>query len=84
MGVKHSELEPMVVTEESSHTETFQYPIADLIAHGRVFIQNQNGDMEQVVLMSWWKQDELLTVCKDGYEFDEDGTETRRWKAVTP
>lgn len=79
MSVKHDALDPTVVTEQSADTEEFHYPLTDLVANGRVFVLNNRGEMEQVRLLTYWKEDDLLTVCADGYEYDEDGVETRRW-----
>lgn len=80
MSVPHDALDPTVVTEKSLDTEVFQYSFVDLVANGRVFIENQRGELEQVKLFNYWKEDDLLTVCAEGYEYDEDAVETRRWR----
>ena len=79
MTPAHDPLDPEVYTEESFDTEEGFYPLLDLVARGRLFVLNNKGEREQVELVSYYKDEDLLSVCKQGYEFDQDGTVTRRW-----
>jgi hypothetical protein len=51
--------------------------LAQAVAAGRVFVLNGRGEYEHVWIASYWKEDNLLSTCVDGYEFDESGELTR-------
>lgn len=60
--------------------ELIELSLPDVVASGRLFILNQRGEYEQVVVASYWKGNSLLGVCRDGYEWNEDGEITRDWR----
>lgn len=81
MSVNHDCLDITVVTEKSVKTEAFSLPLAALVANGRLFIRNNRGEMEQVLSMTYWKDDDLLTVsARTGEECNDDGEVVRSWR----
>lgn len=50
------------------------------VAAGKLFVLNQRGEFEGVILTTYWSENNLLTVCSDGYEFNEDGDTVRDWR----
>lgn len=51
--------------------------LPQVVAAGRLFILNGRGEYEKIEIASFWREDDLLSVCADGYEFNEDGDVTR-------
>lgn len=76
----HDTYDITITTEQLSKTEAFQVYLVDAIANGRLFLLNGAGEFEKVVLATYWKDDNILTVCDGGYEFNEDGSVTRDWR----
>lgn len=54
--------------------------LPDVVARGKLFIQNADGTFTQIECASYWKEDNLLTVCANGTECDDNGDVTRRWE----
>lgn len=54
--------------------------LPDAVANGKLFIRNNSGEYVAVEMATYWKENALLTVCRDGYEVDEDGQTTRDWR----
>ncbi len=54
--------------------------LVDAIANGKLFLLSNSGEYVCVEMASYWKDNALLTVCRQGYEFNEDGETTRDWR----
>jgi hypothetical protein len=54
--------------------------LVDVVAKGKLFILSNDGKFLPVEMADYWKQGSLLTVCRQGYEFDQDGETTRDWR----
>lgn len=85
--LKRHVTEPTILTESQLRLPNVEETtLAEAIAHKRLFILNGKGEYEEVVLATWFLENyetsdsNLLQVCSDGYEFNLDGDETRRWR----
>lgn len=79
--VDHDHLDIDLCTQAMlEHPGTTSVALVDAVANRRLFVLNGKGEYEEVVLVTYWKNDRLLSVCSDGYEFDENGEVTRDWR----
>jgi len=77
----YDHLDPdLVIGFDPDKFEFISVALANAVAHGRLFVLGNNGEYQQVEAATFWKNDALLTVCGDGFEFDEDGKVTRDWR----
>ena len=60
--------------------ELIRLSLLDLVANGRLYIKSNNGEMIQVAQVTYWDDDNIMSTCSDGYEYDENGTKTRIWR----
>lgn len=63
-------------------TDVHELSLAQTVAAGRLFVQNQKGEFEQVEHASYWRNHEngyfgICNICVTGIEYDEDGQTTR-------
>lgn len=78
--MKHDHLDITIATAATMRPESVDTALVDAVANGRLFILNGRGEYEQVKLVVYWKNNDILTVVADGYEFNEDGEITRDWR----
>jgi hypothetical protein len=71
-----------VVLSGDSGDDLWSIALVHAVAAGKLYIMNGKGEMEQVVMATYWRNHEngfhgICTVTTAGYEFDEDGETTR-------
>lgn len=77
----YDHLDPDLVYGWKDTTKEFiSVALVNVVARGRLFVLDNNGEYQQVEMASFWKNDNILTVCNDGFEFNEDGDVTRDWR----
>lgn len=67
--------EPDIYTENDASLDLYS-----TVAHGKLYVLNQRGEYEKVEILARWVGNSLLMVCSLGYEYNEDGEITRRWR----
>lgn len=67
--------DPEIMTDSCIWTSLLQ-----AVAHGRIFVQRSDGELERVCVVSYERDGGFRSTSADwGYEVDEDGNITRRF-----